>query len=157
MDLKNIHENLKGKINDTVDKVKDQYADATDSLKNSFSKLSDIGDIAKEKMVEFSDSLIALSPIIEETGYRTEEIIIGISIPPKIIFHFVKVSDISPERIGEILEEHKDKSMLKVIVKTLLTADKFQKKLSLGSFKLNEIEIEVGVPPAVDVKLVNSK
>lgn len=46
--------------------------------------------------------------------------------------------------------------MNKVIVTTLVSADEFQSKLTLGSFKFNEIDIELGVPPEVNVKLVNS-
>ncbi|MBK7038177.1 MAG: hypothetical protein IPH42_18075 [Bacteroidetes bacterium] len=93
---------------------------------------------------------------MKKTGFRTKEINIGVGVPPRIIFHFEKFANVSKSDIEALLKQHEDKTMLKVIVTTLVSADEFQSKLTLGSFKFNEIDIELGVPPEVNVKLVNS-
>ncbi len=73
-----------------------------------------------------------------------------------MVFHFEKFADIKDEEIKRILAENKDKKLLSVLVNTLVSADAFQQKITLGSFSFNEISIELSVPPEVNVKFVNA-
>lgn len=153
--MKKVLESVKNALDDTGALFGEGLQTATDLLKETLSNFYDVKNLTTEKLAVIANDLIALSPIIEKTGYRTKEINIGVSLPPKIIFHFEKFADISKEEIAEILKANDDKTILKVIVGTLTTADEFQSKLTLGNFKFSEIDIEVGVPPQVNVKLMN--
>jgi len=153
--MKKVLESVKNALDDTGALFGEGLQTATDLLKETLSNFYDVKNLTTEKLAVIANYLIALSPIIEKTGYRTKEINIGVSLPPKIIFHFEKFADISKEEIAEILKANDDKTILKVIVGTLTTADEFQSKLTLGNFKFSEIDIEVGVPPQVNVKLMN--
>lgn len=153
--MKKVLESVKNALDDTGALFGEGLQSATDLLKETLSNFYDVKNLTAEKLAVIANDLIALSPIIEKTGYRTKEINIGVSLPPKIIFHFEKFADISKEEIAEILKANDDKTILKVIVGTLTTADEFQSKLTLGNFKFSEIDIEVGVPPQVNVKLMN--
>ncbi|MBK8345277.1 MAG: hypothetical protein IPL12_19560 [Bacteroidetes bacterium] len=153
--MKKVLESVKNALDDTGALFGEGLQSATDLLKETLSNFYDVKNLTTEKLAVIANDLIALSPIIEKTGYRTKEINIGVSLPPKIIFHFEKFADISKEEIAEILKENDDKTILKVIVGTLTTADEFQSKLTLGNFKFSEIDIEVGVPSQVNVKLMN--
>ncbi|MBK7442477.1 MAG: hypothetical protein WBP43_00435 [Chitinophagales bacterium] len=153
--MKKVLESVKNALDDTGALFGEGLQSATDLLKETLSNFYDVKNLTTEKLAVIANDLIALSPIIEKTGYRTKEINIGVSLPPKIIFHFEKFADISKEEIAEILKANDDKTILKVIVGTLTTADEFQSKLTLGNFKFSEIDIEVGVPPQVNVKLMN--
>ncbi|MBC8047881.1 MAG: hypothetical protein H7Y00_13870 [Fimbriimonadaceae bacterium] len=153
MDLKNSFKNL---ITDTSALMGEGYNNATDLLKDTLSKFYDVKNITKEKLASITNDTIALAPIIEKTGYRAKEINIAVSVPPRFVFHFEKFADVSKVEIEQILEENTEKTLLKIIVSTLVSADEFQSKLSLGSFKFAEIDIELGVPPEVNVKFMNS-
>lgn len=153
MDIKNT---LKNVLTDTSSLLGIGFDEASNLLKDTLDKFYDVKNLTKEKLTGITNDLIALSPLIEKTGFRTKEINIGVGVPPRIIFHFEKFANVSKEVIEALLKEHEDKTMLKVIVTTLVSADEFQKKLTLGSFKFSEIDIELGVPPEVNVKLVNS-
>ena len=153
MDIKNT---LKNVLTDTSSLLGIGFDEASNLLKDTLDKFYDVKNLTKEKLTGITNDLIALSPLIEKTGFRTKEINIGVGVPPRIIFHFEKFANVSKEEIETLLNEHEDKTMLKVIVTTLVSADEFQKKLTLGSFKFSEIDIELGVPPEVNVKLVNS-
>ncbi|HYD22347.1 MAG TPA: hypothetical protein VEB40_12785 [Flavipsychrobacter sp.] len=148
---------LIGKVSTIVADTKDSVME---SLENSFSldklneKFSSMTEAANEKSANFTSSLIALSPIIEEIGFKTTSIVLSMGIPPSAVFHFEKIRDISPERREEIMEEHKNNTILKVIVSTLLTADKYQDKIKMGSFKFHCIEVSIGLTPGVNVHLV---
>lgn len=151
-----IKNSLKNIISDTTGLIGEGYSDASNLLKDTLNKFYDVKNITAEKLGSLANELIALSPIIEKTGFHTKEIIVGVSLPPKVVFHFEKIAEVSREEIKKVLEENADKTLLKVIVNTLLSADDFQSKLNLTSFTFTEIDIEVGIPPQVNVKLVNS-
>ncbi|MFN0274785.1 MAG: hypothetical protein ACKVPJ_03490 [Chitinophagales bacterium] len=146
---------FKNIISDTTSALSESIGDAGALLKDTFSKFYDVKNITKEKLSTMANDFLALAPVIEKTGYRTKELTIGVTVPPKIIFHFEKFAEISKEEIEKILVENKNKTLLKVIVNTLVTADEFQSKLTPGSFKFSEIDIELGIPPQVNIKFIN--
>ncbi len=151
-----IKDTFKNILSDTSGLIGEGYSDAANLLKDTLHKFYDVKNITAEKLGSLANELIALSPIIEKTGFRTKEINVGVSLPPKVVFHFEKVADVSKADIKIVLDENADKTLLKVIVNTLLSADEFQSKLNLTNFKFTEIDIEVGIPPQVNVKLVNT-
>jgi hypothetical protein len=154
--MKKVLDSVKNAFGETTAVLGEGYLAASELLKETLSNFYDVKDLTREKMATLANDMIALAPIIETTGYRAKEINIGVGIPPRMIFHFEKFADISEEEIARILSEHADKKLLSVIVNTLVSADAFQKKITLGSFSFNEISIELGVPPEVNVKFVNA-
>lgn len=148
---------LINKVSDKISDAKDAVKDGMDSIFN-FEKLSekfsDMTDAAKEKSANFTSDLISLSPIIDEIGFKTKGITLGIGLPPSATFHFEKYKEIDEARRNEILEAHKDKALLGIIVKTLITADNYQRKIQLGSFKFDCIEVCIGLTPGVNVQLI---
>ena len=148
---------LLGKVSGIVADTKDTVLE---SIENNFSieklseKFSSMTEAASERSAAFTSDLISLSPIIEEIGFKTAGISLSIGLPPSATFHFEKVKDITPERRNEILEQHKDKAMLKIIVQTIIAADSFQDKVKMGNFKFGCIEVSMGLTPGVNVQLV---
>lgn len=154
--MKKVLNTVKNVFDDTTALLGEGYTAATELLGETLQNFYDVKDLTRDKITNITNDFIALSPIIEETGYRTKEINIGVGIPPRMIVHFEKFASVSQETIDAILLEHQDKKLLKVIVHTLLSADAFQQKLTLGNFEFNEISIELGVPPEVNVKFMNA-
>jgi len=153
--MKKVLDTVKNALAETTGLFGEGYDNATQLLKDTLTNFYDVKNLTKEKLVTLANDLIALSPIIEEAGFRTKEINVGVTIPPRIVFHFEKFRETSREEIDALLKRNSDKHLLKVIINTLVSADDFQKKLTLGRFVFGEIDIEVGVPPVVNVKLLN--
>lgn len=153
MEFKKTIQNI---VSDTSSLIGDSYDEATFLIKDTFGKFSDVKNITKEKMAGLANELLELIPIIEQTGYRAKEVEIGVSVPPRIVFHFEKFKEVNKEEREEILTANKSKTLLKIIVSTLVSADEFQQKLTLGKLKFSEIAIEMGIPPEVNVKLINT-
>ncbi|MFI5171237.1 MAG: hypothetical protein ACHQFW_02545 [Chitinophagales bacterium] len=153
MDLKNKFKNI---LSETSSLVGDGFDEATYLLKDTLAKFYDVKNLTKDKLLSMANDLIALAPIIEKTGFRTKEMNIGVSMPPRIVFHFEKIADVNKEDIEAILKENDDKTILKVIVNTLVSTDELQRRFITGNFKLSEIDIEIGVPPQVNVKLISN-
>src|ERR1043165_4296382 len=145
---------LKKLITDASDKLKESKEETAAKMTEYFGKLNSLKDDAREKLLQYSKELIELIPIIEQCGYRTAGFKIGIGIPPDIIFQFQNFKDISDEERNAILEQHKDKEVLALIVKALVSADSFQQKLHPEKFRMNIIEVMIGLPPSVTIEMV---
>ena len=94
-------------------------------------------------------------PIVEKAGFRTNRVIVGISIPPSIEIHFSRTKEIDEEYIEQLYEEYKGKTFLKLILKSLLTANNFQNKFSSENFVFAETALEISIPPKVSIKYLN--
>jgi len=151
--MKEFIEKVSEKISETKDAVMESMENAF-NIETLTEKFASMTDSAREKSAKFTSDIISLSPIIEEIGFKTKGITLSIGLPPSATFHFTKYKEIDDAKKEEILEAHKDKAMLGIIVKTLVTADDYQKKIALGSFKFDCIEVCIGLGPGVNVQLV---
>ncbi|MBL7684362.1 MAG: hypothetical protein JNK00_13480 [Flavipsychrobacter sp.] len=140
-------------ITDKVTEAKDAVADSL-SLDKLTEKLGSLTDAAKEKTINTANEVIGLTPVIEEIGFKTTGISVTMGLPPDITFHFMKTTDVSPERRKEILDQNKDKALLGTIVKMLVATDEYRDKLKLGSFKFSNIDICIGLTPGMTIQLV---
>lgn len=146
-----------GKMTQKITEVKDTMAEGVENmlhLENFTDRFSGISESTNNLYAQYSSELIALSPIIEEIGFKTTEMDFSISIPPSVQLCFEKLKETTLEKKQEILELHKDNRFLAPIVKMLMTADNFQDKITLGNFKFASIKIDLGLAPGLNLKLV---
>ena len=129
-----------------VKKTTQSITNGTDQLfsqlKNGFSKLSDIGTTTKNKFISYVKEVFDILPLIEKAGFRTNRLIVGISIPPSVEIHVSRFKEI-------------DQKMFKMILKSLLMTNEFQDKISTDQLVFNEICIEISIPPKVSIKYLN--
>lgn len=142
-----------------VKKTSQSITDGTDQLlnqlKNGFSKLSDIGTTTKNKFVNYVKEVFDILPLIEKAGFRTNRLIVGISIHPSVEIHVSRFKEVDQKEIDNLLEEYSDQKMFKMILKSLLMTNEFQDKLSTDQLVFNEICIEISIPPKVSIKYLN--
>jgi hypothetical protein len=137
--------------------LQEGLAKTTEFLKSSAEKLSSVGPAAKEKAVEVVNDVLAVLPIIEDAGYRTNEFNIGIGLSPVIEISFSKFLDVPKEQIDALKEEHEDKKMFNMILTMLDTASSLAVKLNADDFNFYETVVEIGISPKVSLRYVNKK
>lgn len=145
------------KMTQKLTEVKDTLSEGMENtlnLERLTDKFSSFSETTSNIYAQYTSELVALSPIIEEIGFKTTEIEFNISIPPSFNFHFQKLKDTTPEKRQEILDLHKENRFLAPIVKMLMTADTFQGKVALGTFKFRSVKINLGLTPGVNLILV---
>jgi hypothetical protein len=145
------------KITQKITDVKDTVSEGMENMLNLerlTDKFSSFSETTGNIYAQYTSELVALSPIIEEIGFKTTEIEFNISIPPSFIFHFQKLKETTPEKKQEILDMHKENRFLAPIVKMLVTADTFQGKVALGAFKFRSVKINLGLTPGLHLILV---
>jgi hypothetical protein len=134
-------------LNRLTENLKDKVAGAGGYL-------SDLKEEGKEKFLNYLNGLGEILPLIAEAGYTLDSFDVDVSLPPGISMKFEKVLDVSRVKIDSILEQNKDKDLLKMIVTSLVAADEFHKKIKLGSFLLTHITVDLSVPPRMKISFV---
>ena len=124
-------------------------------LKNGFAKIGDIGTNTKDKFVEYVKEVFDVLPLIENAGFRTNRLIVGISVPPSIEIHFSRYKELSRDETDKLLELYSDRKMFKLIFKALNMSNEFQGKLSSETLVFSETCIEISIPPKVSIKYLN--
>ncbi len=148
MKEKNILKKTTKTITDSADQVLEQ-------LKNGFSKIADLGTNTKNKFIDYIKEVFNVLPLLEKAGFRTNRLIVGVSIPPSVEIHFSRFKEIDSSEIDAFYKEYKDKKMFKLILKSLLMSNDFQSKLSSESLVFSETCIEISIPPKVSIKYLN--
>ncbi len=121
-------------------------------LKDSLSFLSDLKEAGWEKVSKLVNDILGLEPLIEVTGFSMRDISVDASIPPSITVLFAKEKEVDAATIEKMLEENKDKEILKLIVKGLQKADSLQKEMSLSHYKFQGLGMKMGLPPNISLK-----
>ncbi|WP_299682257.1 hypothetical protein [uncultured Dokdonia sp.] len=145
----------KSLVKKTTQSISDSTDQLLNQLKNGFSKLSDIGTTAKNKFINYVKEVFDILPLIEKAGFRTNRLIVGISVPPSVEIHVSRFKEVDQKAIDQLLEEYKDRKMFKMILRSLLMSNEFQSKISTEQLVFNEICIEISIPPKVSLKYLN--
>ncbi len=139
----------------TSKKITDSSEYILNQLKDGLSKIGDIGTHTKHKFVDYVTDVFDVLPLIEQAGFKTNRLIIGVSIPPSIEIHFSRFKELSEEETKQILELYSDKKMFNLIFKALVVSNEFQEKLSSDTLVFSETCIEISIPPKISIKYLN--
>ncbi|MEO9964213.1 MAG: hypothetical protein ABJF11_00400 [Reichenbachiella sp.] len=150
--MKNLIGKVKDGINKSPETLKSVYGDAVSKLNSGLSKIGNMGTEAKNKVLDFTNEIISLLPILEEFGYKTTELRVGVSIPPTIEIDVLKVKEISKEEHDEKLQLYKSRNMFNLILKALESALSIQDRLSIGDDYYHEFSLQISIPPNIGIK-----
>jgi len=145
----------KSLIKKTTTAVNDSSEQLLHQLKTGLSKIGDIGTASKNKFISYVKEVFAVLPHIEEVGFRTNRLIVGISIPPSVEIHVSRFKELNEKEMEKLLGQYSDKKMFKLILKALLMSNEFQGKLSSDALVFSETCIEISIPPKVSIKYVD--
>src|SRR5262245_14102519 len=139
-----------------IEKIKSTMSGVVETvdskLKDSLSFLNDIKEAGWEKVNTLVNDILGLAPLIEVTGFSMRDVSVDASIPPSITLGFVKQKEVDPAAIEKLLEENKDKEILRLIVKGLLKADSLQKGMKLSHYLFRGLTMKIGLPPDISLK-----
>ena len=145
----------KGIIKKTTQTLSEGADQIFEQFKNGISKIGDLGTNTKNKFIDYVKEVFNVLPLLEKAGFRTNRLIVGVSIPPSVEIHFSRFKEIDKAEINVLYEEYRDRKMFKLILKSLLMSNEFQSKLSSESLVFSETCIEISIPPKVSIKYLN--
>lgn len=155
--MKDFRKNLKDGLAKTSSFVKKSSEDVVGKLKEGVDKIGHVGPAAKEKIIDIVNDVVAVLPLLEQAGYRTNEFKIGIALAPVIEVSFSRMEEIPEEDLEILKREHEDKKMFNMILSMLNTANSLSVKLEADDFNFHETVVEITVPPKVSLRYVHKK
>ena len=139
-------------LNKINDSVKQQLDKAKDLMESATDKMTDLKDAGWDKIKAGMDELYNGLPLIEEAGFKVNDITIDIGIPPDVAISLTKTNQVNAATIENMIELNKDKKILSMVLGTLLNANKMQEKITMNKFTFAGLAIKVGIPPKVSLR-----
>ena len=121
-----------------------------DKIKDSGGKLSNLKDAGVEKVKSTLKDFESALPIIKKAGYNLNELNIGVGLPPSIIASF-NIKKVSEKEYEAALDEIDSNKVGKAVLSALISASKMKEKLEIKSMTMNEIHVEIGLIPKVNL------
>ena len=134
-----------GKMKASAASLKDKAGDLKD-------KAGDLQNAGIDKIKDFMNDLNDMIPVLQEIGFRMNEVEVELGLPPKVVPHFEQTEVIEQEKIDEVLAKYKDQKITSLILSSLLKAATLKESVKIGDLKFSEVEIELGAIPSVNVK-----
>jgi hypothetical protein len=113
-----------------------------------------MSELGLAKMNESLNDFNAALPALREAGYILERVDIDLGVPPKIVANFSGGDTVPDEKIEELLEEHAERSLTILLVKSVKQAAKLQSKLNIKGMKPRGLSVEIGLTPKIIVRFV---
>ncbi|WMX12122.1 hypothetical protein [Aureispira sp. CCB-E] len=155
--MKDFRKNLKDGLTKTTNFVKKSSEDVVEKIKEGVEKIGQVGPAAKEKIVDVVNDVVAVLPLLEQAGYRTNEFKIGIALAPVIEVSFSKMAEVPEEKLEALKKEYENKKMFNMILSMLNTANSLSRKLEADDFSFHETVVEITVPPKVSLRYIHRK
>ena len=144
-----------------IDQMKSGLATAAttigDKLKDSLALMTDLKEAGWEKVNALITDILGLAPLIEVSGFSMRDVVVDATIPPSITLQFIKEKEVDEQTIEDLLEQHKEKEMLVLIVRALQKADGLQKAMKLSHYKFSGLGMKIGLPPDISLKFVRTE
>ena len=121
-----------------------------DKIKDSGGKLSNLKDAGVDKVKSTLKDFESALPIIKKAGYNLNELNIGVGLPPSIIASF-NIKNVSEKEYEAALDEIDSNKVGKAVLSALISASKMKENLEIKSMTMNEVHVEIGLIPKVNL------
>lgn len=150
-------------LDDLIEKAKE----STTSITDKFNELREnlIGDESKAIMDEFKNAGVSKvkeianmlndsKTFIIRAGYELTSLNVSLGLPPEIGLSFKNRSEVNDEDKKQLLEEVENRKVLSIILKCLFKADEFYQTAKFQEYKLDSVDISLGLTPGVNINFV---
>lgn len=152
--IKATFEHIKADLTTAVSAAEDYFRKSLEMLRKTLFKKETVAK-SKEQITELTEEVERVMPLINQIGYKTREVRIGIGVPPVLEIYYQKIKDVDRKEINQILKDNKDDTAFRLIAKALLSADTIHKKINkVGNQKFKEVILTLTLPPRVTLMYV---
>lgn len=115
------------------------------------STVDDLKADSEEKMMESLEKIQDADRVFKEAGYRLQAIRLEMGFNPKVVSVLRRESAINKRKQERLLKQHADNKLLSSMLNSLFKAEALEDKVHLRRLTFHEVQIEVGMVPAVHV------
>jgi hypothetical protein len=151
-------QDVKDQASAKATELRESVATKAQDVKDSVAATAaDLREAGNARIKDAVDELNTALPVIRQVGFSLSEVKIEIGIPPKIVAIFQPSSGVTEESFATASEEHAERKLTTLLVRSLYHAWRLQKGLVVGSLKPHGIEVEIGLSPSVTIKFAPSE
>jgi hypothetical protein len=147
-----------------LDKLKEKALGAADGLKSKISDLKDnifskeeeeikeeFKDTNTSKLQDIINYITDSTDLVNRAGFDISGMGLSIAIVPVLKVSFTFVKKISEEEREAIVEEVKEKKIVKILMACLFKASDFVDGIKVGNYKLGGVDVTLGLTPGISV------
>jgi hypothetical protein len=148
-------EEIVNKIIETTTTVTEKITELKDNIWDDEQKLivEEFKDKGMDRLKEIISDFNNSSALFESAGFKQESITVSMGLPPDISSKFKMISKVSSDEQKKLLTQTEDNKILKVVLSCLFKANNFCDMIQLGDFKLDSVNIKLGLIPGITVNL----
>lgn len=144
-----ILDKAKASLESKKEKVKEWHESYFDDEKKEIIEQFKVS--GQEKIKETLKTFNDFSLLFKQGGYELSSINVSVSIPPDISITFRCLDTILEDERGSLLEKTGENKLALLILKSLFKASDFAESVKMGNYKLNSINIKLGLIPGISV------
>lgn len=147
-------ESIIDKVLDTANTVSEKVSDLKGDIWGDEEKLimDEFKDSGIDKVKEVLNSLNNSGELFDKSGFHLSSLNVALGIPPVISAGFIVKEKISSDDRIKILAEAENNKIVKILISCLFKASDFYDKIQIGTYKLNSIDIKLGLIPGIALK-----
>lgn len=145
--LKNKVDSAGESLNEQIDQINKSFVEA---IERSQFEITNARYWSEEKLNEFLSEIKRSEPALAEGGYKITGIAVLIGLSPGCVVTCQQTRQLSESDERALLEKHRDRSLLSIMLKTLFKSS----KLDLGQYKIKETVIYMTTIPKVKLNLL---
>lgn len=144
-----ILDKAKASLESTKEKIKELQETYFDDEKKEI--IEQFKESGQEKIRETLKTFGDYASLFKQGGYELSSINASVSIPPDLSISFKCLDTIPSDERSALLEKAGANKLASLILKSLFKASDFAESMKMGNYKLNSINIKLGLIPAISV------
>ncbi|HMS65307.1 MAG TPA: hypothetical protein PKD83_08665 [Ignavibacteria bacterium] len=147
-------ESILEKVIETAGAVTEKVSDLKEDIWGDEQKLiiEEFKDSNVEKIKNLLSSINGSSELFDKSGFHLSFLKVSLGFPPVVTVEFTVKSKITKEERVKLLEETAENKIVRLLMNCLFKASDFYDKIQFGSYKLDIVEIELGLIPGVNLQ-----
>lgn len=133
-------------ISEKVDEIKEDIWGEEQKL-----IIEEFRESSSQKVKDILNNLNNSSELFDRAGFHLINLNISLGIPPEISSDFKAIKIITMEERETLINEVADNRIVTLVMKCLFKANDFYDKIKFGTYKLNVVNITLGLTPGINM------
>ncbi|MBK8382523.1 MAG: hypothetical protein IPL16_11670 [Ignavibacteria bacterium] len=133
-------------ISEKVDEIKEDIWGEEQKL-----IIEEFRESSSQKVKDILNNLNNSSELFDRAGFHLSNLNISLGIPPEISSDFKAIKIITMEERETLINEVADNRIVTLVMKCLFKANDFYDKIKFGTYKLDVVNITLGLTPGINM------
>lgn len=146
-------ETILNKVIETASTISEKVDEIKEDIWGEEQKLiiEEFRESSSQKVKDILNNLNNSSELFDRAGFHLSNLNISLGIPPEISSDFKAIKIITMEERETLINEVADNRIVTLVMKCLFKANDFYDKIKFGTYKLNVVNITLGLTPGINM------